>query len=125
MALVRGSATLGNQLYALHRSSRDPIFRVAMKFRMGEGAPSALAREAAEELVRVRTRVRARGMGRTPVQPFINKVNDALQRLRRAIRSSSTKTKTRNPAKKAPKRARAGRPLREGQRVYHCARKCR
>lgn len=44
------------------------------------------------------------------------------QRVR--FRASSDK-KTRNPASKAPKRKRAGRPLREGQRVYHCARKCR
>lgn len=40
-------------------------------------------------------------------------------------RRKSAPKKTKNPAKKAPKRKRAGRPLREGQRVYHCAKRCR
>lgn len=40
-----------------------------------------------------------------------------------ARRAKSKRTK--NPASKAPKRKRAGRPLREGQRVYHCAKRCR
>lgn len=38
-----------------------------------------------------------------------------------ATRKKVPSKKTRNPAKKK----RAGRPLREGQRVYHCAKRCR
>lgn len=42
-----------------------------------------------------------------------------------AMRRKAAPKKTANPAPKAPKRKRAGRPLREGQRVYHCAKRCR